>query len=396
MSVSKLVQEHLASFCPEIHNQRLQALMDVAMALQKSKNLSLTALGRNLDSDIDVKHRIKKVDRLVGNKHLYSELTDIYAGLSNYVFKYLSQDKHVPLVVDVCFMKDNHDVQMLSAEVATKGRSIPVYRDVFKINELKKRAKEFVSELSKCIPSDKDILLIMDSGFGDEWFDAIESKGWHWLVRARHGKYVKLSKSTDWQKVSDLFSKIGTRAKNYPEAFITKSKHRPCRIITKKGVCESKRKKPLKLPRNYNAANGDYRRSAKEPWILATNLPDSYSATQILNYYKKRMQIEESFRDIKSHQFGLSARYIRTSCIYRWGVQMLLAAIVQITLWVIGIIGHSKGFQRKFQANTVKDKKVFSYFYLGQLIVEFGKLEELDIDYENIQTTIVTELARQW
>ncbi len=48
-----------------------------------------------------------------------------------------------------------------------------------------------------------------------------------------------------------------------------------------------------------------------------------------MNYYSKRMQIEQSFRDIKSHQFGLSARYASTKSIYRWGVKMLLAAIVQ-------------------------------------------------------------------
>lgn len=75
---------------------------------------------------------------------------------------------------------------------------------------------------------------------------------------------------------------------------------------------------------------------------------------------------------------------------------MLLAAIAQITLWIIGVIGHSQGFQKVFQSNTVKDKKVFSYFYLGQLIVEFNKLKELVINYRNLPTIIETELARAW
>ncbi len=57
--------------------------------------------------------------------------------------------------------------------------------------------------------------------------------------------------------------------------------------------------------------------------------------TQVVNYYSKRMQIEQSFRDIKSHQFGLSARYASTKSIYRWGVKMLLAAIVQTMFWII-------------------------------------------------------------
>jgi drug/metabolite transporter (DMT)-like permease len=47
---------------------------------------------------------------------------------------------------------------------------------------------------------------------------------------------------------------------------------------------------------------------------------------------------------------------------------MLLAAIVQLMFWIIGVIAHSQNFQRVFQANTVRDRKVFSYFYLGQKV----------------------------
>jgi hypothetical protein len=177
---------------------------------------------------------------------------------------------------------------------------------------------------------------------------------------------------------------------------LTKEHEHSCRLVTipKK---HSGRKKLARPPKNDRAGRDSCRRSAKEPWILATNLTsEQCNTTKIKLYYSKRMQIEESFRDLKSHQFGLSARYIRTRCIYRWGVKMLLAAIVQIMFWIIGIIGHSQGFQRVFQANTVRDKKVFSYFYLGQLIIEFDKLHELIIDYEALPITIEQELSKKW
>jgi hypothetical protein len=343
-----------------------------------------------------LKHRIKKVDRLLGNKHLYAELSEVYSGLSQYVFKYLAQDKAIPIVVDLCFLKDAHDIQMLSAEVAIQGRSIPLYREVFGINQLKGREKEFIVKLSHCIPLDRDILIIMDAGFGDEWFEAIEGQNGYWLVRARGGKYIKLSEEEDWQEASELYTRATTRAKSYDHTYITKKKSRPCRVIMKKGSTMSKRKKPYRLPRNYNSANGNYQRTAKEPWILATNLPRTYDTTKILNAYKKRMQIEESFRDVKSTRYGLGGRIFQTRCIYRWGIAMLLAAIVQIMLWIIGVIGHSQGYQKVFQSNTVKDKKIFSYFYLGQLIVEFNKLEKLVIDYDDLPSVIEAELARVW
>lgn len=397
MIVEELLGPHLASSCPAIHSNRLQAVLDVATGLQKSRNLSLTAIGRQLTTETSIKHRVKKVDRLLSNRHLYEEVTNIYEGLSSYVLTYIGQNEQIPLIVDLSYMKDNHSVQMLSAEVALKGRSLPIYRDVFENKELKKRATNFIEQLSSCVPEGREILIIMDAGFGEEWFAAIESKGWNWLVRARGKKFIKLTDEHEWVDARELYSMGSSRAKEYSNAYITKKMPRSCRVIIK-GLSSQKsmRKKPKKTPRNYNSGSGNYQRSAKEPWVLVTNLPKTYNATKIINYYKKRMQIEESFRDIKSHQFGLSARYMRTLSIYRWAISMLLAAIVQVTLWIIGVIGHHQGMQAYFQVNTVRDKKVFSYFYLGQLIVQHDKLNDVLRECKNISDSIKQELKREW
>lgn len=396
MAIDFLLHEHLQECCPDVHSTRLQALMDVASGLTRSRELSISSIGKYLAGDSKIKHRIKKVDRLISNKHLYTELADIYSGLSSYVFKYLEQDNYVPLVVDLCYLKDTHDVQMLSAEVAIQGRTLPIYRDVFDINNLKGRAPEFISNLIKCIPKNRDVLFIMDAGFGEDWFEAIEANNFYWLVRARGGKHIKLSVDDEWKDARELFERAPARAKCYNNAFITKRHSRPCRVIIKKANAKSLTKKPEKLPRNYNSANGNYQRLAVEPWILATNLPESYDTTKIINAYKKRMQIEESFRDVKSHRFGLGGRYIQTRCAYKWGVSMLLAAIAQITLWVIGVIGHARGLQSEFSSNTQKNKKVFSYFFMGKLIVELGMIDKLNIDYETLPDLVANELARVW
>ncbi|TAK73187.1 MAG: hypothetical protein EPO11_08795 [Gammaproteobacteria bacterium] len=86
MPINTLLYAELMNLCPEIHVTRLQALMDVATGLQHSKRFTIFDIGRHLQSGAELKHRIKKVDRLFGNKHLYSELADVYEGLSQYVF----------------------------------------------------------------------------------------------------------------------------------------------------------------------------------------------------------------------------------------------------------------------------------------------------------------------
>ncbi|MBP6104850.1 MAG: transposase, partial [Gammaproteobacteria bacterium] len=45
--------------------------------------------------------------------------------------------------------------------------------------------------------------------------------------------------------------------------------------------------------------NHDYARSYKEPWLLASYLPKTFNvAKKVVVLYKKRMQIEETFRDL--------------------------------------------------------------------------------------------------
>lgn len=393
MSINKLIHQYLRKECPEIYETRLDALMDVAVALQKSNDLSLTRMGRELEGAGDIKHKIKKVDRLEGNKYLHGELHKIYKGLSKYVLQYLTQDKSLPIVLDLCFVKDDYDIQMLSAEAATKGRSIPLYREVFNKGSLKTKAKSFIDSVSSMIPKGREVVVIMDAGFFEDWYQAIEAVGWYWICRTRKGKSVKFSDSLDWISIEEFIGKVSKNTKNYSGVLLTKRHKHECRIITttNKSIGK-KRRRTLRGDKQRKVGSSRYLESAKEPWILATNLPESTHGVKVVNLYKKRMQIEESFRDMKSHQYGLCGRYIRTTDIYRWGVKMLLASIVQIMYWILGIIGHQQGMQKVFQANTVKDKKVFSNFTLGKFIIEYNKLDGLKIDYENLPFIIQKEL----
>lgn len=56
-----------------------------------------------------------------------------------------------------------------------------------------------------------------------------------------------------------------------------------------------------------------WRRGMREPWFLATDL--DLPASQIVGLYGRRMQIEESFRDVKSVRWGFKLRHVRlTEC----------------------------------------------------------------------------------
>lgn len=113
--------------------------------------------------------------------------------------------------------------------MALKGRSLPIYREVFEENNLKGRAPAFIERLSSCIPVGREVLIIMDAGFGDDWFDAITAQGWFWLVRARGKKFIKLTKSDAWVDVRELYHLGNSRAKHYPSAEITNHIKNECK-----------------------------------------------------------------------------------------------------------------------------------------------------------------------
>ncbi|HBA5410266.1 TPA: transposase [Escherichia coli] len=46
---------------------------------------------------------------------------------------------------------------------------------------------------------------------------------------------------------------------------------------------------------------------------------------QLVNIYSKRMQIEETFRDLKSPAYGLGLRHSRTSSSERFDIMLLIA-----------------------------------------------------------------------
>ncbi len=381
---------------PFIDENPINEVIDVSMALKNGSNLSLSQIGHSLKASVDNTHKINNVDRLEGNETLFNELDNLCIALSDYVFTYLSQNSNLPIVIDIFFMKDDRAIQMLSAEVTSKGRTLSVYRKLFKDGELKDQIEKFLEELSYCIPKDRKVIIIIDAGFHCEWFKTIENLGWYWLCRVGLGKGLIFCHSNAWLSIEEFKPLIQDKTTNYGQVLLTKEQEYACRLVTTKRSHNGKMLKDSRVKSNSRSASGRYKTVGK-PWILISNLPENeFKSTEIVDLYSKRMQIEQSFHGVTSLQFGLGGRYIHTKCIYRWGIKMLYAAIVQITYWVIGIIGHSQGMQKTFQANTIKDRKVFSYFTLGKLIIKHDRMNKLVLDDSMLSEVIKTELSRKW
>ena len=94
----------------------------------------------------------------------------------------------------------------------------------------------------------------------------------------------------------------------------------------------------------------------KQPWLML----------------RAGMQIEESFRDLKSQRFGLGFSSSRTTQKNRLSVLLLVASLALFVLRLIGEVGKAKQMAFKFQSNTRRSRPVLSVITLALQLVRHG------------------------
>ncbi|HCO8002832.1 TPA: IS4 family transposase, partial [Escherichia fergusonii] len=80
-----ILHDSLYQFCPELHLKRLNSLTLACHTLLDCKTLTLTELGRNLPTKARTKHNIKRIDRLLGNRHLHKERLAVYRWHASFI-----------------------------------------------------------------------------------------------------------------------------------------------------------------------------------------------------------------------------------------------------------------------------------------------------------------------
>jgi hypothetical protein len=108
----------------------------------------------------------------------------------------------------------------------------------------------------------------------------------------------------------------------------------------------------------------------REPWLLATSLPvTSKLAHKVVNIYSSTMQIELSYRDMKSKLYGPGFNERESYKTNRIAILVLIGVMAAIVLILIGAAAEQAVYARHFQANTIKDRRVVSLHFLGLRMV---------------------------
>ncbi|EII93823.1 hypothetical protein ECTW07793_1342 [Escherichia coli TW07793] len=135
----------------------------------------------------------------------------------------------------------------------------------------------------------------------------------------------------------------------------------------------------------------DARSAAKEPWLIFSST-DDFKPREIMKLYSRRMQIEQNFRDEKNERFGFGLRASYSCSAGRMLVLSLLATLSTIVLWLIGYHAENQGLHLRYQANSIKTRRVISYLTLAENVLRHSPL----ILKRTVLSTILNHLARTY
>lgn len=347
MHAQRIIQDFLAEKCQSIHAKRRQCLAAFTEAAQNG-GLGLIKMSKVVRSETTLRHRIKRCDRLLSNSHLEQELPGIYRALTQCVLEHQSQ---VGIIVDWSDLLPDTSQHVLRASVVAQGRAIVIYEEVHpaKVYGAAAVHRKFMEALRTMLPAQCDPVIITDAGFRATWFKMLDELGFAWIGRIRNRDMVRAGNTGIWRGCKELYPKATGRARDIGHFEYVRSNPVACRLVIIKRAPKGRKEKNAFGKSTRSQRSNKQRAGQREPWLLAVSRNLSrLSAKAIVAWYGHRMQIEQTFRDLKCAQWGMGLETSQTRQPKRLAVLLLIAALLGLALWLIGLAARKIGYRVQY------------------------------------------------
>lgn len=368
MRAATLLRKCLAPVLEAMHALRERVLLQAVEALVVGRRLTLMDIARSWIGAERVRGPLKALDRLLSNRHLRAAREHIYAGMA----QWLVRGEHPVIIIDWSELKANRSWHLLRAAVPVGGRTLAILDMVFPagMQNSPKAEAMFLKRLRAVLPAGARPIVVTDAGFRAPWFRAVEAMGWYWVGRIRQRTMVRplgASQAPDQWTRSEALYALATRTPHDLGVFDT-ARCRPwrCRLVV---YAKPPRGRKQLTCRGQPARNTYSRKIAKresEPWLLAVTLKlHDLSARQVVTLYARRMQIELSFRDLKSHQYGMGFEDSQSRLGHRLDMLLLLNALSAFATWLVGLAAEAAGLDDWLTPFRSK-RRLYSLLRLGR------------------------------
>ena len=368
MHASAILQRCLAPVLGAMHAGRRSVLLKAVEALIAGRRLTLIDVARSWLGAERVRAPLKALDRLLSNRHLHAERERVYAGMA----QWLVRTTHPVIIVDWSDLKADLSWHVLRAAVPIGGRTLPLLDMVFPGGQqgTPKAERKFLKRLKAVLPDGVRPILVTDAGFRAPWCRAVDAMGWFWLGRLRHRTLVNTSTAANqldqWVPCRALYAHASATPRDLGLMDTVYTKPWKCRMVVYGQPAKGRKERNLQgLPARRKKSLQCAARE-REPWLLvASPALKDVSAQQLVTLYRRRMQIEESFRDLKSHRYGQGFEDSLTRKGARLEVLLLINAMAAFASWIVGMTCEATGLDRWLSPRRSK-RRLYSTLRLGR------------------------------
>lgn len=368
MRASRVLQKCLPDSLQGMHALRERALLRAVEAVLQGRRLTLMDVARSWPDAERVRPPLKAFDRLLGNRHLQAEREPIHQEMA----RWLLRGQHPVIVIDWADLKADKSWCLLRAAVPVGGRTLTLLDMIFPGKEQGSPGaeKRFLRRLQALVPEGVRPILVTDAGFRTPWFRAVSALGWHWLGRLRGRTRVKPLAEEDhadqWVDCRQLHVLATQTPQELPLMQTNRSDPISCRLVVygKAPKGRKHRNRLGEVARNSNSRKAAARE--REPWlIVASPSLEAPSARQLVNLYGRRMQIELSFRDLKSHRYGQGFEDSLTRSGARLQILLLVGTLASFASWLAGLACEATGIAQWLMPIRSK-RKLYSTLRVGR------------------------------
>jgi hypothetical protein len=337
--------QRICELRPKQRKTQVQNFVWLLVGIFHSRSVSLSKIAGKVISQAKNVSTVRRLSRF-----LESSAVDVRSWYrltaKTWLASQSQQVGEIHLIVDGTKVGFGH--QLLMVGLAYRRRTIPIaWTWIRHVRGHSTAAKQIclLKYVRSLIPQNMPVFLVGDSEFGSiAVLRQLKQWCWFFVLRQKGNTGLWFDEQTDWQRLDGLVQHAGQSAW-YSNGYLTQSDIFPVSVLI------------------------HWQKGEKEPWCLATNLPD---ASLTLRYYRKRMWIEEMFADFKKHGFDLESTMLRNSP----RLSRLTLAVAFLYVWLL-----SSG-SRVIRAGLRhlvdrKDRRDLSFFQIGLRYIDRCLLHSL-------------------
>jgi hypothetical protein len=306
--------------------------------IYKSRSVTLSKIAGEIPGKAKLLSTFRRLERTLDNPAI--RVRNWYEPIAReWLCRQLASLGEIHLIEDGTKVGFGHQLLMIS--LAYRKRAIPIAWTWVKHVRGHSTGTTQIALLAyvkSLIPAGAAVFLVGDTEFGPvKVLKQLDQ--WHWMYVLRQKSDTGVWSPTDfeWKPFSFFIQKAGQSiwlgSRDFSQAHIY----------------------PVNLLAHWKIGE-------KEPWLLATNLPDLQTA---LRFYKRRMWIEEMFGDLKDHGFDLESTMVHSFI----RLSRLTLAVAFLYVWLIssGVRTIHSGLRNLVDR---KDRRDLSIFQIGLRIIQ--------------------------